>query len=329
MNKLLILCLLFVVYFASAKKIPGPLFMWSNQQVFNHKKINLMNAESSSVESLLENIVSISNDEGDLSKYLNKETQFPEVITIFLKPHLTSSKFSVSANVYQKGKKGGSYSNLKSILENSDSTLSVHYSNLKDSFAQDVLSKFQNKLREVYPNAKTILSSANKDDVSHFPESHKWIPISTIEEYLVSGEGKEYVLNGTPDILVVYFSTEERQEVISSEDRIIGIVSNVVSVSTNKNYIGLFSSDVPEEHTFPSISEGLKDNNFYSSKIASNIRSSNDSDVAGTYFPPQMWQAIIVVFIILMALFIGVNTTMQLQIPPKLLDEAMAKKKKN
>ena len=329
MNKLLILCLLFVVYFASAKKIPGPLFMWSNQQVFNHKKINLMNAESSSVESLLENVVSISNDEGDLSKYLNKETQFPEVITIFLKPHLTSSKFSVSANVYQKGKNGGSYSNLKSILENSDSSLSVHYSNLKDSFAQDVLSKFQNKLREVYPNAKTILSSANKDDVSHFPESHKWIPISTIEEYLVSGEGKEYVLNGTPDILVVYFSTDESLEVVQSEDRIIGIVSDIVSVSTNKNYFGLFSSDVPEEHSFPSISNGFKENTIFQSKFTRDIRSSNDSDIAGTYFPPQIWQAIFVVFVLLFALYVGVYATSGLQIPPKLLDEAMAKKKKN
>jgi len=300
--------------------------MWSNKETFNPKKSNILKVDSDSIESILENIVSISNDESDLSKYLNKDIEFPEVITIFLKPLLSSSKFSISAGVYNGGK--GSYSNLQNLIKNSESSLSVHYSYLKESFATDVLSKFTSKLTEVYPNAKTILASSDKDDVSHFPSTHKWIPISTIEEYLVSGEGKEYVLNGSPDILIVYFSSEDSKEITSNEDKIIGIVSDIVSVSTNKNYIGIFSSDVPEEHTFPSIS-GEKDVIFQYNVINNLKATTNSSDIAGTLFPPQMWEAIFTSIIIFVALSIGISCITKLQVPPKLLDEAMAKKKRN
>jgi len=295
-------------------------------RTFTPNIVNLMNAESDSVESILENIVSISNSEGDLNKYLNKDTSFPEVITIFLKPSLTSSKFSVSADVYNGGK-DGSYKNLQNLVKSSQSSLSVHYSYLKESFAMDVLSKFTSKISEIYPNSKTILSSADKKDVEHFPSTHKWIPISTIEEFLVSGEGKDYVLNGTPDILIVYFSNDESKEVISSEDGVIGIVSDIVSVSTNKNSICIFSSDFPEQHDFPSISNNALKETIFQYKSKNIRRSSNDSDIAGTYFPPQMWQAIFVVIVLLIAFFIGLSAASSLQIPPKLLDEQMAKRK--
>jgi len=248
------------------------------------------------------------------------------VITIFLKPTLTSSKFSVSADVYNGGKEG-SYKNLQNLVKSSQSSLSVHYSYLKDSFASDVLSKFTDKIAQVYPNAKTILSSSDKKDVEHFPSPHKWVPISTIEQFLASGEGEDYVLNGTPDILIVYLSNDDSKEVITSEDNLIGIVSDIVSVSTNKNSIGIFSSDVPEEHDFPSIYNNALKGTVFQYKSQHIRDSTNDSDIAGTYFPPQMWQAIFVSIVLLIAFFIGLNATSSLQIPPKLLDEQMAKKK--
>eukprot|EP01091_Cochliopodium_minus_P005101 TRINITY_DN15081_c0_g1_i1.p1 TRINITY_DN15081_c0_g1~~TRINITY_DN15081_c0_g1_i1.p1 ORF type:complete len:328 (-),score=101.42 TRINITY_DN15081_c0_g1_i1:54-1037(-) len=326
MKLLAILLLIFVVYIASATKSPGPLFMWSNQKTFTPHKVNIMKSKSDSIENILENILSISNDEGDLKKYLHKEVPLPEVITIFLKPTLTSTKFSQSADVYNGGK-DGSFTNLQNLVQNSKSSLSVHYSHLKESFATDVLSKLTSKINGNYPNAKIILSSVHKSDVSHFPSTHKWIPLSTLEEYLASGEGKEYVLNGTPDILIVYLSKDESKEMISKEDNIIGIVSNIVSVETQHNSIGIFSSDVPEEHDFSISNNALKETVFQYNNKQQIRRASNDSDYAGTYFPPQMWQAIFVVIVLLIAFFIGLSATSSLQIPPKLLDEKMAKKK--
>jgi len=325
-NILFIACLLFVLYLSNAKKSPGPLFMWSNKETFTKKKINVLNVDARAVESVLENILSISNKEGDLSPYLNKEIPFPEVVTIFLKPHLSSSKFSISADVYSKDGKGGAYSNLKHAIRSAESSLSVHYSHLQESFATDILAKLSRKLRQTYPNAKEILSSVDQKDKEHFPSADKWVPLSTIEEFLVSGEGTEYLLNGTPDLLIVYFSPKEREEVISSEDKIVGIVSDIVSVSTNNNYVGIFSHDFPEEHVFPTISGGLQQNTIFQSRLTAGDTPANDT-IAGTWVPPQMWEAIFIVFILLAALFAGVSVTMSLQIPPKLLDEAMAKKK--
>jgi len=333
MKGLLIVCLLIsLVYVAFTAKSPGPLFMWSDKEIFRASRINVGYANSDAVGELLACIVGFKNEnKGSLHKYLNKDVPVPEAILLFLKPHLTSSKFSVWANVYNsKQKNGGALANLKNLYENSKSSLSIHYSYLKESFAEDVLKQFVAELQESHPDSKSVLFSQSKSDDQHFPLlQHKWISLDKAEEYLVSGEGKELLKDGNPNLLIFYFSSDETHEIITGEDSIMGSITNVVNIATDHNYLAIYSSDVPEAHTYNSISSNEKQNIFLrsSNSFIMNPAATNSSDVAGTYFPPQMWQAIFASLIIIVALSIGLSCTMGLQTPPKLLDEAMAKKK--
>jgi len=308
-------------------KSPGPLFMWSDREIFISSQSKIGYAKSEAVEELMENIAAISNKKGSLNKYLSKESPFPEVIAIFLKPHLTNSKFSSWANVYdQKDKNGGSLANVKNLFENSKSSLAIHYSYLKEFFASDILSTFNVKLSKAYPKSSSFLFSNNKQDERHFPlVNENWVSLSKAEEFLVSAEGKKIMQNGEPDLLVFYLSAEETKEVVTAEDSIIGSVSNILNIASNHNYLAIFTADVPEEHNYPS----LHKESTVRYELIRKIDTSTNSTIAGTFFPPSMWEAIFGSFIIIVGMSVGISCIMSLQNPPKLLDEAMAKKKKN
>jgi len=157
--------------------------------------------------------------------------------------------------------------------------------------------------------------------------NENWVSLSKAEEFLVSSEGKKMMQNGEPDLLVFYLSADETKDVVTAEDSIIGSVSNILNIASNHNYLAIFTADVPEEHNYPSLHNVKESNVRY--ELARMINSSNNSTIAGTYFPPSMWEAIFGSFIIIVGMSVGISCIMSLQNPPKLLDEAMAKKKRN
>jgi len=172
--------------FTTTSSAQGIVFAWSNYGVFNG--VNLQ--EVSDVEC---NQISraVSHKDSGISKYIGASKAVPEVLVVFVQPHLGAREFPVLAQAYASRPNGGAFHKLKEFLETSSSSLSIP--NAHDS---------RNHLSENFPQylqrdfkVDSIITAGDGQSMS-------------IEQLLEKLNGNWEILNnGKTDLIVVRFSS--------------------------------------------------------------------------------------------------------------------------
>lgn len=319
--------LLSFIFIGIATKTPSPLLAWSGKKLFTKQKVLLGRLNTNEFINTLEAISGLKDKKE--SKINLQKVESPEVIAFFLKPKLSNSEFSRLANVYSSDRNGGSLSNLMTLIDNSESSLSVHYSFKKISFIEDVISKLSKDILSKSEGASIVVSSERRSDIPLLVGNHgKWLSLDHFEDYISSEEGRKLMSNGKTDVIVYYLSEEINDDKVSQEDRAIGRISRVIEVATNGNFFSVFSSDMAsKKRSFDPIqSFDIAPQKRLPMNMPTNMNSNSSVEIAGTYFPAPIWESIFSVIILLIAMMIGSYCISGIQVPPKLLDEAMAKK---
>jgi len=191
-----------------------PVFMWSNTNVFN--KVNIQEIEVLSASDIARGL---QRKESKISKYMNKESQLPELVVIFIEPKLSSEELPLLAhsyNVRPEEKNGGAFSNLKRLVESSRSSLVIPYSTGVGSDISSALLSSSSKLYTVGEG-----KSMSVQDLVDKLNNKNW----------------EALNNGAMDLVVIYFDSPSLQngkedsvhDSYAADDSSIGTVISAIT----------------------------------------------------------------------------------------------------
>jgi len=285
-----------VVAFAQqwiSPSLTSPVLMWSNKNAFalkNEQKVDVLSANN--VESILSDAFKAN----------------PEVVVVFVEPHLRTEQLSILADAYQSHPTGGAFSHLKSAIENSVSSVVVPYVSVQteESLASEIVSGVLSHVN----NAKVIVGRAEGSTV--LASLNSKAQTFTLQQLSAKLNDRTWdvLSNGVVDVVVVCFNApaahlgdKEAADQYKQDDAFVG---SVVSALQQTSYVAVFTADKPVadiQYSFPASSETMK---IFEER---NIQGFHQN----IYFFQAVSEALVVMVPFLIILTIGVACTCGVQ----------------
>lgn len=238
-----------------------------------------------------------------LVKSIFSKSVNPEVIVLFVEPELSTKEFSALSGAYEQLPNGGSFSNLKRLIETSSSSKVAPYvhgiyqsSLIGTSIASDVLSSLaQSSTVNVFVASDSVAPSGfsnprTAESVSNL--NIQKISIAELKQNLQSNW--EILSNGKTDVVVVYLDAQYK-----ADDEFVGSVCSMLAVP----YVAVFTGETAESVLTTSVDEmsGL----YY--------KDSSDDSGDDSNWPPEIVEALLVMIPYILILLVGVCCSFQIQ----------------
>jgi len=278
----------------SATPLSSPLFVWSNSQVFT-----LVNKEIFQTASASDLSKFLTGTPGTLSSYLNDKESKPELVVLFIQ-QLTREQFDTFAQVYDIQPNGGSFKNLKGILENAASSVIFPYAST--DYTQLAFSLKDSVKRQ--PILVRQFESMIPSGLDELKVQHMNLP--TLKARLTSEW--EILKNKIPDLLIVSLEGEQSDEVLADVMESLQQTKYVAAflASSGADYITRFPDTDPVMGAFEQ--EYIQDT-LYRRAVLGN----SSNTVTGGYWPDSIVQGLLVSIPFLIVLSIGVHCAFTLQ----------------
>jgi len=318
--KATIVLLLIVAVFGEwiAKDEPSPILIWSDMGYFSGKNVQIKDSVTPyDLQKFILHAISQEMDQGNplLASVISNDK--PEVVVLYLEPKISTSQLSQYSSAFSTGQ-GGSFKNLKNNIEQSTTSVVAPYFTLTGYTQDDIHITIANIIRlhlEQNPTAYTVFSAINL-----YQDFDKQIPIGELMDTLKSKE--DMLHDGVTDLVIVEFTKLEVDIATKyyEDDELLGEITSYIKDVTAGKYIGLFTSSQPstlsryssdEAHFF---NYARFDYRLENNATNGTIPNGSNSD---TYFPPNVWEGLIVASLLFIITWIGVQCTFSLQSPEK------------
>jgi len=304
-----------------AKDGPSPVVMWSDMSYFSGKNVQVKETVYPyDIQQFLFYVISQAKDQGNPLLNPVVSEQKPEVLVVFLEPKLSTTQLSRFSSAYTNGK--GAFSNLKSNIENSITSAIAPYVSLSGYSQDDIQSIYERVILhhlQQYPSAFTVFASEKS---FNFDDKVKQVTLSNLMDTLKSKA--DILHDGITDIIVVQFSDMdiELETKYTEDDDLLGEITGYIEGITNWGYLGFFTSSVSSVVTRYNDEDAYyhnyarSDAGLYILNNQSNTTTPNNT-YNDTYFPPDVWEGLLVAALLFFLTWIGVQCTFSLQSPEK------------
>jgi len=279
----------------------SPAFLWSNTKflnVQNAQELDVINADN------IRNVLLSETKDNELSQYLGSATQ-PELLVIFVEAHLRTEEVPLLSQAYKSESDGANLSNLKKMLEESQSsvTLPYVYSATNQLIGTTIAQQISNSLSA---SSKVLIGTNTARTIKG-----QSFTLETLKEMFQTQQ--QIFENGVTDLVVVYFpshggsSAEALARAYAQDDKYVNDLLGNIQTS----YVALFISDKAEndlEFELPASSPDLA--RFELAQEQQQTGFSSDSTVL---FPDGVIEGLLVMLPFLVILLIGICCTFSLQ----------------
>jgi hypothetical protein len=295
----------------SSNIITYPLFIWSNNNFFKEKNIQITEILQ---KDSLDNII---------IEKLNQNLNL-EIISIFIEPHIKTEYLSILSHYLKKELNISSFIHLKNIMENSNSSLFFPYIPYKED--ESITNCLIEKLSKIIQkNGGSIIITGNNYENNFINKLQiQDSNILSLDNFLKKiNQNWDIFHNRITDLIIIYLDNPIIEVNINNiqtfyqhfqkNDIILNQLNEKLELS--KNYIGIFTSEKPFFYNFYSFENYGE---IYLQNTSSNGTSIN-------YWPPEVNEALIIMLPFLIILLIGFCCTFSIQSELKFENEKIKK----
>jgi len=290
----------------------SPLLLWSNTNYFTSRNEQIVPLVSTDdIEAAFQQ----SNKENAIKNFVNANVK-PEVIAVFIQPHLKTTELITFSDARNAQPNGGAFKNLKRFVETSPSSLVLPYvfsthniqerPNIGTVIVDDIIKHL--------PSSANVIVASNDAEVATIKSIEKVKVISLNELSKMAHQSHWDILsNGVTDVIVVYLDKADQdnsREVINAGD---DYMNNIVASLKRANYVAAFTADSPVDsihQSFPSTHPVLQ-------RFAASVQQVLDETYVATnddgLMPDSIVEALLVMLPFLIILFVGVCCTYNIQ----------------
>lgn len=263
--------------------ITTPALFWSNKGFLGERDQTL---EVLATDKLVKSIISQSIN--------------PEVIVLFVEPELSTKEFSTLAGAYEQLPNGGSFSNLKRLIETSASSKVAPYvhgiyqtSLVGTSIAADILSSLSHSSTvNVFVASDSLAPSGFSNPRTAESISNLNVQKISIAQFKQNLESNwEILSNGKTDVVVVYLNAHYK-----ADDEFVGSVCAGLTAP----YVAVFTAETAESILTTNVGE-MKEV-FYKDS------SSDDGN-----WPSEIVEALLVILPYIIILLLGLCCSFSIQ----------------
>jgi len=264
--------------------ITAPVFMWSNTQFFNG--VNLQSVDYISASDLSG---AAQHKESTLNQFISSKST-PELIVVFAEPSLRTEQVSVLSHSFNKQPNGGAFSNIKRMMETSESSLALpHAQSQSMAFATQLISHLQQTAASVVSVGATGISLSELMEKLNDPS---WSVLN----------------NKQTDLIVVYFTSPALPHMYDDSDAHASYAADDASVATiiaaiekqATSYLAIFTAD----------------QEVYGSQVDRTVEVRKDFGEDPSYstnWPDDIVEGLIMMIPFLLILLFAINASMALQ----------------
>jgi len=293
---IVVLCLYLVQGQRFAPSFTTPVFMWSNTQYFGGKNVHI--SEYTSVEAIANLLVS------NKKEFSGKTT--PEAVFIFIEPELRTEHFPLLSNAYAVHPNGGSFSQLKEILENtatSSLVIPFVHGGDKSFIGSTIVMQYVQQFKESVIN----IASADSSSFEEYEKknSSRVIHLSLDSLKNMMNNNQNLFSNGVTDIIVVCFNSP-----VVHADNVDQVAPSYAADDTYikdiiQNIQGSYIAILTSERT---VSEGIK-----LTRATMMVRQLTPNEDSGGIYPGDVVEAHIVLIPFAFILAVGICCTCSVQ----------------
>ena len=273
-----------------------PALFWSNYNYLAQKNLELNELLTDA-----DVVQAIQRNDNTITKYFNAASQKPEVIAIFLEPQMRTEYFSYLAMAHH-GSNGGVFSQLKTLLDKSSSSLTLPYvtGTVGNSLVDSLVASLA-------PQATVTVISNKQSNLPESLKTKKAVSFATFGSQFQSNQNSDWEIlnNGVTDLIVVCFDDERDQLNAKLFEKDGDVVSSVISSIQSANYLAVFTSGQASEELakeFPSTHPVLE-------KFEQQYTQYSPS----TWWPDNVIAALLIMAPFIFILAVGINCTYGVQ----------------
>jgi len=279
----------------------APLLLWSNTNFL------------SGVNKQIVDILDVSNAEGSFQD--TKEYFFnavPELLIVFVEPQLTSEKLSLLTDSHIPQSNGGSFSNLKRLVENSKSSIVYPYVTTSD-FNTVATSLITSLMRNLQETASIVVAGDTTSSMKIFRgKAVTSYSLEQLKEKLALNKDWNLLTNGITDLLVIKFNSPSfnladeanLQKIYATDDQLL---STIDAILNDISYVAMFTSDSSSIHSTVETSFPQ------SHPVLTRFEKRFQQTVDDSNWPDAIVQALLVSIPLLIILSIGLVCTFSVQ----------------
>eukprot|EP01098_Paradermamoeba_levis_P009517 TRINITY_DN3975_c0_g1_i4.p1 TRINITY_DN3975_c0_g1~~TRINITY_DN3975_c0_g1_i4.p1 ORF type:complete len:367 (-),score=110.04 TRINITY_DN3975_c0_g1_i4:485-1498(-) len=326
MSKLVFFLFVLISAKVLCETLPVPILFWAENLRFKDKHVLVPETiDSSDAQSVLESFIGEESGAAKLRGFV-ENAPTPRAIVVFVEPQLRTDIFSELSDAHGSGT-GGSFANLKGLVENSESSLVIPYMTLDRSFSSALREILQlNKKVQV----KVVLPAAQFETHSlrtSFADSATFL----VQEALLNEiSGTTFTDKETKVYVVGFPEGNSLAAVAKQHDEVIGQISQALKTKTQGNFVGIFTAERPSEQEWKLKSAPVDNANveeFLYMRYAEAIEQNPTTTVPPTtkvpsnqtmydnHWPPEVWEGLMVAAVLLIILYIGMCCTYAIQVP--------------
>jgi hypothetical protein len=277
-----------------------PFFLWSPQSnIFQGSKQFFQTVSHGIIRTILDKITHLETTETAAVELA--QTNVPEVLVVFLENKLSTQQFN-------KMKSNADFKNLQTSVTSAKSSIIFPYAYVNVVVpVSSWLERFAAKLAERYPSVAVILSRYTESSMLEDMTQNARVTVNSHEDLLSTLNTDSNIFsNNIPDLVICALDSEN----FDSQDSFIGKVIDIVNAKTNGNAVYMFTGDVASTSTVyrAHTMEEIDSIHLFSKKSLlaspSNLTPYNVG-MFSSYWPIQMFEVLMVSFMLLFTLFVG------------------------
>jgi hypothetical protein len=287
----------------SLNSVNIPAIFWSGREYFDGKGVQVLSSiHEGDIEASIDQIIHSAqavDSVNTLGDYLQTQNQAPELLVLFVTPKLRTEQLTHY---------GSALSELKTALGGAESSLLIPYAFADTPFVEPLL-------RHLADEGNTVIVAANSQTdslvqaVSQY-NNVKFTLLSALETEL---QNQQHIFtNGVTDVLVVVLDAKIFPADLVAADALIGKVDAVARKQTNGNYVAVFTSNAP---AVGEISKVFAAPQKRLQRFASRRDLSYDDST--TLWPHYIYEAIIVLVVLLIILYTGLSCLCAIDTPQR------------
>jgi len=280
----------------------SPLLLWSNTGSLSH--VNKQIIEITDVSDIPKSFQNGQETKGG--------ADIPELLIVFVEPQLTTEQLSLLTHSHLPQTNGGSFSNLKRLMETSKSSTVYPYVTTSD-FNTVGTSLITSLVRNLGEAASIVVAGDSVSSSGVFRGKFvTTISFELLREKLALGKEWNLLGNGVTDLLVVKFGSPsfvntnevKIEKTYAVDDQLFSMVDEALSQTS---YIAMFTSDSPIIHA--SVEMSFPQSHPSLTRFERRFQQTTD---LGNW-PDSVVQALLVSVPLLIILFIGITCTFNVQ----------------
>jgi len=296
-----LLCLMIQV---TSNPSTSPFLLWSNTGLLS--RVNNQIIEITDVSDIPKSFENGQETKGNIADTI------PELLIVFVEPQLTTEQLSLLTHSHLPQTNGGSFSNLKRLVEDSKSSTVYPYVTTSD-FNTVGTSLITSLMRNLGEAASIVLVGDSASSPGIFRgKSVTTISFEQLQEKLALGKAWNLLGNGVTDLLIVKFGSPSFNlaDEVKIEKRYTvddQLFSTVDAALAQTSYIAMFTSDSPIIHA--SVETSFPQSHPSLTRFERRFQQTTDQG----NWPDSVVQALLVSVPLLIILFIGITCTFNVQ----------------